>query len=149
MRGWTVQAGLTLHPVKTRLVDARTEGFDFLGYHFEAGQRWPREKSLGKFKDTVRAKTQRTTGRSLARVIEHLNPTLRGWFGYFQHATPALFGVLDGFVRRRLRAILRKQDKRPGAGRCRGDHQRWPNAFFAQRGLFTLRTAYEQARGSR
>jgi hypothetical protein len=34
---WTAAAGLTLHPVKTRLVDARTDGFDFLGYHFEAG----------------------------------------------------------------------------------------------------------------
>jgi hypothetical protein len=37
VREWTAAAGLTLHPVKTRLVDARTEGFDFLGYHFEAG----------------------------------------------------------------------------------------------------------------
>ena len=32
------QAGLTLHPAKTRIVDAtQTEGFDFLGYHFERG----------------------------------------------------------------------------------------------------------------
>jgi len=68
--------------------------------------------------------------------------------GYFKHATPALFGVIDGFVRRRLRAILRKQEKRPGIGRCKADHQRWPNAFFADRGLFTLRTAYLQARHS-
>jgi len=66
-----------------------------------------------------------------------------------EHATPALFGVLDGFVRRRLRAILRKQEKRPGFGRCQADHQRWPNVFFAAHGLFTLRTAYEQARHSR
>ena len=30
--------GLTLHPIKTRLVDAsRVGGFDFLGYHFERG----------------------------------------------------------------------------------------------------------------
>ena len=49
------------------MVNARTDGFDFLGYHFEAGQRWPREKSLMKFKDTVRAKTKRTTGRGLPR----------------------------------------------------------------------------------
>jgi RNA-directed DNA polymerase len=73
---------------------------------------------------------------------------LRGWFGYFQHATPALFAVLDGFVRRRLRVLLRKQEKRPGIGRCRADHQRWPNVFFAA-GLFTLQTAYAQARHSR
>jgi RNA-directed DNA polymerase len=93
--------------------------------------------------------TGRSRGDSLERIINDLNPMLRGWFGYFQHATPALFGVLDGFVRRRLRAILRKQEKRPGIGRCQADHQRWPNAFFATHGLFTLRLAYEQARHSR
>ena len=37
-RGWTAQAGLTLHPVKTRLVHAWDDGFDFLGYHFERGR---------------------------------------------------------------------------------------------------------------
>ena len=39
---WTAQAGLTLHPTKTRIVDATVRGgFDFLGYHFERGMRWP------------------------------------------------------------------------------------------------------------
>ena len=96
VKDWTASAGLTLHPVKTRLVDAQTDGFDFLGYRFEAGQKWPREKSLAKFKDTIRAKTKRTTGRSLEMVIDGLNPTLRGWFGYFQHSrerTPAFAGA--------------------------------------------------------
>ncbi|HEY1299173.1 MAG TPA: group II intron maturase-specific domain-containing protein [Stellaceae bacterium] len=97
----------------------------------------------------MRGLTGRSRGDSLKRIVNDLNPLLRGWFGYFQHATPALFGVLDGFVRRRLRAILRKQDKRPGIARCKADHQRWPNTFFADRGLFTLQTAYEHARHSR
>ena len=39
---WTAEAGLTLHPEKTRIVDANQEGFEFLGYRFERGQRWPR-----------------------------------------------------------------------------------------------------------
>ena len=59
-------------------MDARTDGFDFLGYRFAAGQRWPRAKSLAKFKDTIRATTKRTTGRGVAMVIDDLNPTLRG-----------------------------------------------------------------------
>jgi RNA-directed DNA polymerase len=59
-----------------------------------------------------------------------LNPTLRGWFNYFKHAHPMTFSRMDSFVRRRLRAILRKQEKRPGMGRCREDHQRWPNKFL-------------------
>src|SRR5260370_636188 len=39
---WTATAGLQLHPEKTRIVDATQRGgFDFLGYHFERGYRWP------------------------------------------------------------------------------------------------------------
>jgi RNA-directed DNA polymerase len=147
---WVAANGLTLHPDKTRVGDSGQpgQGFDFLGYRFEAGRRLVRKKSLKALKDKVRGLTSRSRGDSLERIND-LNPVLRGWFGYFQHATPALFGVLDGFVRRRLRALLRKQEKRPGIGRCQADHQRWPNAFFAAHGLFTLRTAYEHARHSR
>ncbi len=148
---WVAANRLTLHPDKTRVGDSRQpgHGFEFLGYRFEAGRRLVRKKSLRALKDKVRTRTIRSRGDSLERIIDDLNPMLRGWFGYFKHATPALYGVLDGFVRRRLRAILRKQDKRPGFGRCEADHHRWPNAFFAAHGLFTLRTAFEQARHSR
>ena len=149
VRGWTAQAGLTLHPAKTRLVDARTDGFEFLGYRFEAGKRWPRSKSLNKLKDTIRAKTKRTTGHSLAMVIDSLNPTLRGWFGYFQHSRPATFRILDGWVRRRLRSLLRRQQKMKGTADVRGaDQTRWPNRFFAEHGLFSLQAAYDAVRQS-
>jgi RNA-directed DNA polymerase len=151
VEAWVAANGLALHPDKTRVGDSRQpgQGFDFLGYRFEAGRRFVRKKSLKALRDKVRGMTSRSRGDSLERIINDLNPMLRGWFGYFKHAPPALFGVIDGFVRRRLRAILRKQDKRPGIGRCQADHHRWPNAFFAAHGLFTLRTAYEQARHSR
>ena len=151
VEAWVQANGLTLHPDKTRLGDSRLpgQGFEFLGYRFEAGRRLVRKKSLKALKDKVRTRTIRSRGDSLERIIADLNPMFRGWFGYFKHATPALFGVIDGFARRRLRAILRKQEKRPGIGRCAADHQRWPNAFFADHGLFTLKAAYEQARHSR
>ena len=149
VRDWTASAGLTLHPVKTRLVNARTTGFDFLGYRFEAGQKWPREKSLAKLKDTVRAKTKRTIGRSLAMVIDSLNPTLRGWFEYFKHSRQRTFGTLDGWIRRRLRSLLRKQQKLGGIAKVRGaDQTRWPNAFFADHGLFSLQKAHAAVRQS-
>ena len=142
VRRWTAQAGLTLHPVKTRIVDAAPPGgFDFLGYHFEQGRKWPRRKSERKFRDTIRAKTQRTYGQSLAAAIADLNRTLVGWFGYFKHSHKTTFATLDGWVRRRLRSILRR--RRGGQGRGRGaDHQRWPKAYFAERGLFSLATAH-------
>ncbi len=85
----------------------------------------------------------------LTKVIAELTPTLRGWFNYFKHAHRSTFRTVDGFVRRRLRALLRKQKKRPGHGNTREDHQRWPNAFFAAHGLFTLHEAHASASQSR
>jgi RNA-directed DNA polymerase len=151
IRVWVGANGLSLHPEKTQLGDCRKpgEGFEFLGYRFEAGQRWVRKKSLTRFKDRIREKTRRTRGDSLACIIADLNPMLRGWFGYFKHAHPWTFEGMDGFVRRRLRAILRKQAKRPGFGKCLNDHRRWTNAFFANEGLFALQPAFNLARASR
>jgi RNA-directed DNA polymerase len=74
---------------------------------------------------------------------------LKGWFAYFKHAHEWTFSGLDGQIRRRLRALLRKQEKRPGFGRCLDDHKRWSNAFFAQAGLFAMHTAWLVARQSR
>jgi RNA-directed DNA polymerase len=140
---------LQLHPEKTRVVDATAPGgFDFLGYHFEQGRRWPREKSLRSLKNKIRAKTRRTSGRSLAVIIEELNRTLIGWFGYFKHSHRHTFERLDGWLRMRLRSVLRRRDGRRGRGRG-ADHQRWPNAFFQQRGLYSLVAAHAAIRQSR
>jgi RNA-directed DNA polymerase len=151
IRRWVAENGLRLSPTKTHLGDCRQpgEGFEFLGYRFEAGRRWVRKKSLARFKDNIRAKTGRTRGDSLQRVITDLNRMLRGWFGYFKHAHPYTFAALDQFIRRRLRTLLRKQTKRSGIGWTRADHQRWPNSFFAQAGLLALHGAWREARHSR
>src|SRR5271170_3050279 len=82
---WAEENGLTLHPTKTKIVDARTDGFDFLGYTFRGQLRLPRRKSLDKLKDTIRARTRRTHGHSLTWAIGSLTATLQGWFGYFRH----------------------------------------------------------------
>ncbi len=119
----------SLHPTKTKIVDARSEGFDFLGYTFRGKLRLPRKKSLGKLKDTIRARTRRTHGNSLLRIIGSLNATLHGWFGYFRHCYWTVFSGLDGWVRSRLRSILRKRAGLRGRGRG-ADHQRWPNYFM-------------------
>ena len=140
VRHWCDEAGLQLHPEKTRLVDmSERGGFDFLGYHFERTGRWPREKSQESLERKVHQRTKRNCGISLSEVIvEELNPILRGWMNYFIRSTNcADFQRLDSYLRARLRAILRK---RHGLrGRSRGyDHQRWPNRYFAELGLLSL-----------
>ncbi len=117
VRAWVHAHGLTLHPDKTHVGDCSQvgQGFEFLGYRFEAGDRWIRKKSLRSLKDKIRFKTRRHRGDSMACIIADLNPVLRGWYGYFQHA----------------------------------DHRRWPNAYFAAEGLFTMKTAWQSASPSR
>jgi len=138
VRVWTEANGLTLHPEKTRVVDDTVRGgFDFLGYHFERGMKWPAKKSQRKLRDNIRRRTRRAHGHSLERIVSNLNPVIRGWFQYFKHSKRNTFEALDGWIRGRLRAILRK--RRHGKGRARGaDHQRWPNAFFADLGLVSM-----------
>jgi RNA-directed DNA polymerase len=142
---------LTLHPDKTHVGDCRVEGqgSEFLGYRFEAGQCWVRKKSLMSLRDRIRIKTKRNVGNSIDFVIASLNATLKGWYGHFKHAHRVTFSSVDGFVRRRLRAMLRRQKHRPGQGRCLRDHKQWPNAFFADLGLFTMYEAHQLACQSR
>jgi RNA-directed DNA polymerase len=145
VRQWVADNGLSLHPSKTRIVDVRSESFDFLGYTFRGQHHWPRDKSQMKLKDSLRRKTPRTTGHSLQFVIWEVNQTLRGWFAYFQHSSyRTVFERHDRWLRGRLRSILRKRSGRQGRGRGK-DHQRWPNRFFAEQGLFSLATAHAAA----
>ncbi len=140
----TQERGLTLHPEKTRLVDVSVPGagFDFLGYHFERGTRWPRKKSLNKLKATIRTKTNRSNGQSLSAIIDDVNRSLRGWFEYFKHSRKWTFPMIDKWVRRRLRSILRKRIGLHGISRG-FDHYRWPNKYFRAHGLFSLAEAHK------
>lgn len=146
---WTTEAGLTLHPEKTRIVDAVEEGFEFLGYRFQKGRRWPRDKSIQGLKDALRRKTPRRHGHDLGFVIADVNWTTRGWFEYFKHTSyTSVFRVLDGWLRKRLRRILlkrRKVRRHSGLGTA---HHRWPNAFFAVHGLFSMEAAHVALRRS-
>jgi RNA-directed DNA polymerase len=138
---WVERAKLALHPEKTRIVEATREGFEFLGYRFERGQRGPRNKSVQKLRDTIREKTKRCNGRSLTMIIADVNRTTRGWYEYFKHSRREYLTWQDTWIRMRLRSILRKREGRRGQGRGL-DHMRWPNAFFVEQGLFTMTTAH-------
>jgi RNA-directed DNA polymerase len=143
VQGQMTKKGLRINSEKTRLVDVRAlgQGFDFLGYHFEGGTRWPRTKSLKKMKEAIRKKTGRSNGKSLECIIVDVNGTLRGWFEYFKHSHKSVFPRLDQWIRRRLRSILRRRHKRKGISRGY-DHYRWPNRYFRAAGLFSLEDAH-------
>ncbi len=141
VQAWVEENGLQLHPEKTRIVDSRTESFEFLGIRFENRLKLVREKSLEKLKETVREKTRRNSGQSLEETIGKLNRTLRGWFEYFKRCQGNIYERLDEWIRRRLRSMLRKQHKLKGISKHGVDHQRWPNAWFEGQGLFSLKAA--------
>jgi RNA-directed DNA polymerase len=149
LRQWTQAAGLTLHPTKTRIVEAsQSGGFDFLGYHFERGYRWPRKKILVKFKETIREKTKSGRPGSLRDIIREINHCTRGWFEYFKHSQNTVFQPLDGWIRQRLRRMLRRRYTGSRRAACR-DYQRWPVAYFAQLGLISLALARRKASHAR
>jgi RNA-directed DNA polymerase len=97
--------GLTLHPDKTRLLDARHDDFVFLGHT----HRWRLRrlylnvspKALGRIRDELRRKTRRTW-LSLDEMIADLNPYIRGARQYFRRVRPRTLYLLDGFVNQRL-----------------------------------------------
>lgn len=140
VRRWVAEVGLTLHPDKTHIVDSREKSFDFLGYSFRGRFRFPRAKSHRKVLDRIRELTPRTSGDSLERTISRLNRSLRGWFNYFRHCFWNIFDDYDRFIRRRLRRLLLKRHRRNPERLPR--NQRWPNAYFSERGLFNLRAAH-------
>ena len=141
VQAWTAERGLTLHPTKTKIVHVDEEGFEFLGYRFIRHRRYPRKKSMQKFKDAIRHKTKRTSGRSLQATIADVNRTLRGWYEYFKHSYRTVFSDIDKWTRGRLRSILRRRAGRRGRGRGL-DHRRYRNAYFAELGLFSLTAAH-------
>jgi RNA-directed DNA polymerase len=89
----------------------------FLGYTFTPHHQ-PKLKvapqSVARFKSRLREKFRRGRGQSLKRLLAELKPQLVGWMSYFRKAQVRnVFQELDQWLRRKLRAILWRQWKRP------------------------------------
>jgi len=149
VEAFTQQAGLKLHPEKTRIVNAGEKGgFDFLGYHFEryrngSGRKWPRKKSQAKLWESIREKTRRGRSGGIRQIMAEINPKLKGWYGYFKYSLPAALVRVDEWVRERIRHILRRRHKRRGMVKGR-ERTEYPIAWFAEHGLFSLKNAQAQ-----
>lgn len=144
IRVWTGNVGLTLHPTKTRIVNADTAVFEFLGYKFKQGMKFPSEKSIKKLRDNIRRRTKRCNAHSLQTIIARIKPIQRGWFEYFKHAHRNSFPEQDAWIRRRLRSILKKHEKRGGIATACKDNLRYPNSIFDSRGFFSLVRAHRE-----
>jgi RNA-directed DNA polymerase len=148
--------GLTLHPLKTRVVELTEgkEGLDFLGCHLHkrmSGRlwqtkglrryylhRWPSGKAMNRIRERVRQLTPRWRCHQDVRgVIAELNPVLRGWGKYFGSGNPARqFLGIDSFVVRRLRTLrVKRKGRNLRAGEARG----YTRAYFEALGLYRLR----------
>ena len=117
------ELGVELHPQKTRIVHV-THGFEFLGYKIKRGKQlrlpaskirsqarsgalyaYPKEKSIRRFMDQVRARTKRRIPLRPCELIEELNPLIRGWGEYYKKAhVRTLFNRLDRWIVRRIRS---------------------------------------------
>ncbi len=106
---------LQVHPEKTRVVHI-SQGFEFLGYKIGRGRRGlsykaggpglyaiPRQRSVERFKDKVRAVTRRRGHRTLRQMLDELNLVVRGWGMYYRRAhVRRLFYRLNSWIIRRV-----------------------------------------------
>jgi RNA-directed DNA polymerase len=140
IREWVAGSGLTLHPEKTHIVNSNEKSFAFLGYSFRGRLRFPRAKSHEKVVARLRELTPRKSGESLVCIIARINRSLIGWFNYFRHCFWNIFEPYDSMVRRRLRRLLLKRNRK-NPKRLSRTH-RWPNSFFTEQGLYSLSEAH-------
>lgn len=142
IQSWVEEAGLQLHPDKTKIVDSREKSFAFLGYSFRGEKIYPRRESLAKMKQRIVELTPRTRSGSIESIANELNRVLIGWFGYFRHCRWTIFKDLDAKIRGRLRRLLLKRHRHNPKRLPR--NQRWPNAYFTAAGLWSLREAHNR-----
>ncbi len=116
--------GLRLNAAKTRLLDARQESLQFLGFTIRwqksrrSGRCYPNvepsTKARQKLHAAVRSQLNRwTTHQSAVATVRKVNQTVRGWSHYFHHGNSTrVFAAEQSWLRARLRVWLwRKHDR--------------------------------------
>lgn len=117
------RVGLRLHPEKTRIVNDRKAGFDFLGFTHRRVRltrggkesrgvlRWPSNKACRQFRAGVKELVGAADCRNLRALVARLGKRLTGWKHYYQHGESArVFVELDQYVAERVaRSVARSQ----------------------------------------
>lgn len=109
-----IEKELKLKVNKVKSSTGKVQKHSFLGYTiFPEGRLLVSNRSKASLKRKVRYLTKRRTPRSLEKVIDDMSPLIRGWTQYFKLSEAKGFcRHMDGWVRRRLRAIKLQQLKR-------------------------------------
>ena len=120
--------GLSLNEAKTRVVDARKESFNFLGFTIQikksikTGKRFPlirpSKKALAEIKAEIKALTCRKTLHLPKEVvIKKLNEVVRGWAGYFYYKNCSRdLSTIKRFLDERVRIYLRRKHAKKSRG---------------------------------
>lgn len=148
--------GLTLNETKTRLCNARTEHFDFLGYtfgpeHYPKTGSWylaakPSKKSVQRAKDRIGLLLQRGDPRPWEEIRRPLNQFIRGWAGYFNYGTRSrVQSAVNQYVETRVRNFLRRRHKVAGRAIRRFSRQ----VIFDELGVLRLTSKLGVSRPAR
>jgi group II intron reverse transcriptase/maturase len=151
---WLEARGLALNETKTRVINTREEGFEFLGFAF----RWQRSRKGGDYVHTepsaasrarlrkrMRELTPRkTTWKATPGVVKEINAVVRGWGNYFALGHYGhVFEQTRRFTSHRLRQWLWRKHGNPS-----GKYKRWPDQRLADEyGLYQLPKAISGANG--
>ena len=129
------ELGLELNEKKTKIMDSSggKHGFEFLGFHHRRvkskkykkfyTQKWPSDKAMQKVKTSIRnlLANRAILNWDIERVLEMINPILRGWMNYFKYGNSSKkFEVIDSYVHERLALWWSKKHQKSGR-RWKGD----------------------------
>ena len=128
--------GVEVNSDKTKIVDlTRGKTFSFLGFVYRRAKtrqgKWgvsivPKMKARTALLQKLKEIFRRHKSQSISRVIELINPILRGWANYFRIGNSArCFGYIKNWVEEKIRRHLMRARKRRGFG-----WNRWSRAWL-------------------
>jgi group II intron reverse transcriptase/maturase len=146
--------GLTLNEVKTKVIDARRDSFEFLGFRIvmrngrKSGRLFPLTEPSKKAMTHIRSEikqltTERYSATPTATVIQRVNEVVKGWVGYFYYGncTKAM-SALRYYLGYRMRVYIRRKHHYRSLG-----YKAFPDGYYYETlGLFRVPTTAPKLR---
>lgn len=118
---------LTIKRTKTRVVNSREDGFNFLGYRFKKARSRSTGKVVaycyptGRAENTIRAKVRKIIDQrrpvKAKQMAEELTPVIRGWANYYRWTNAGKsFSEVKWYIEQRMRKFMRRHRGKSGYG---------------------------------